>query len=79
MIYIQKPDGTVLTWFEKVQMFIRIGIITEWSDIVSFQDWEYNSHFISAVAVATDPKKNYYWDYAGDVLRDANFGEHGHG
>lgn len=23
MIYIQKPDGTVLTWVDKVDMFIR--------------------------------------------------------
>lgn len=45
---------------------------------VSYQYLGYDSLLLIPRDLRIEQKKHYYWDYAGDVLRDANGGEHGH-
>lgn len=60
MIHIQNPDGTVLTWFEKDRILnghrMREFII-EWEKAV-----------FGLPSKLREPKKNYYWDYTGDLF-----------
>lgn len=74
MIHIQKPDGTVLTW-EQIQGMRMITYLNESLVNICMSG---SPTVIMAEAVLPDKKNNYYWDYAGDVLRDANGGEHGY-
>ena len=78
MIHIQKPDGTVLTWRQKIEMFIATERTREWNNVFRFEFGKQDQSFLIPEGVTIEPKKNYYWDYAGDVLRDANGGEHGY-
>ncbi len=72
MIYIQKPDGTILTWLQKIEMFTGWGINIRWNNIFTSGNATQNMAFLIPEGVTIEPKKHYYWDYAGDVLNDAD-------
>lgn len=56
MIHIQKPDGTVLTWAEKDRILVG-------RKVREFL----NKSVLGLPSKLREPKKNYYWDYAGYV------------
>lgn len=74
MIYIQKPDGTVLTWRQKIAMFIAMERNREWNNVFRFEFGKQNQSFLIPEGVTIEPKKHYYWDYAGDIIKDASEG-----